>query len=828
MTVGTLDSAIAGRMTAASRSALSTPTNTQLVSDEVLRLLQRPGWDESDPMGRLRSLELEVGVENRELHDLAKTMLGPSGYEIVRGKNLGLLKRLNEICLPEDLTVWKLFCFGGSCVGTPHWPKHWPAAPSPRFASADLTEGVPKGFTQGSVHSFKRRGCPDWMGEELLQHCWDSSLQEVRDGLLLGPFSLEDWEKEHPGTLLAMRFAVEQSDKIRMCDDMRCLNQFSDWDRKIPLPTSTSNLAMATAVYDSLAAGSVAPDSGSYRVYPRRRRVGEPSDGSSSFVPGSSSISAPPPVVPPAPVPVGSAASPISGSPATSAGVAPPDSNPHLDPASAGSSGSSDVASPLVAAILADVKNAYKTIPMAPRFRKYNAIAVWHPAEQCFKVFVGLTLLFGNVHSVSEWVRFSQLLKNIMIRFMGIPTDIYIDDQVSFAPTHCAMKYKNIVQQLWIKLGVEFKPHKAICSVEHFNRLPILGLEFLFEGRPMAQISSERIGALQKAITDVLAADYLTRGAASKLLGKISFVVSSMLDRRFNPVLRPLVSFVFSGRSGGSLPAGLRGSLTAVLNLLPNLPKKSLRSTRPAVILSSDASWRKGRGSIAGTLFDEASGSCRGWYMTLAAEDIPEHLRRSPINWLEACAAIINLRYFASELRGSDIVCAIDNSAAQDLLMNMSSKKAHLAGTAFLFWTEVSLLGASAWVTRVASEDNIADLLTHVNIRRLIPTFVDMVFSEASLDEFSARHLLQGLGTIFDAIAGDLPVPTIDAVSIAPILKKSSSNRNKNCRVSFGFEQVRKFPIERQTAGPFIARNPEHARLPAMPGSEGSLVLSTL
>ena len=88
--------------------------------------------------------------------------------------------------------------------------------------------------------------------------------------------------------------------------------------------------------------------------------------------------------------------------------------------------------------------------------------------------------------------------------------------------------------------------------------------------------------------------------------------------------------------------------------------------------------------------------------------------------------------------------------------------------------------------------------------------------------------LLRGLGTIFDAIAGDLPVPTIDAVSIAPILKKSSSNRNKNCRVSFGFEQVRKFPIERQTAGPFIARNPEHARLPAMPGSEGSLVLSTL
>ena len=71
-------------------------------------------------------------------------------------------------------------------------------------------------------------------------------------------------------------------------------------------------------------------------------------------------------------------------------------------------------------------------------------------------------------------------------------------------------------------------------------------------------------------------------------------------------------------------------------------------------------------------------------------------------------------------------------------------------------------------------------------------------------------------------------MPTVDAVSVAPMLRKTSSTRNKNCRVSFGFEQVRKFPIERQTAGSLIARNPEHIRLPAMPGSEGSLVLSRL
>ena len=72
------------------------------------------------------------------------------------------------------------------------------------------------------------------------------------------------------------------------------------------------------------------------------------------------------------------------------------------------------------------------------------------------------------------------------------------------------------------------------------------------------------------------------------------------MDRRFNPVLRPLINRVYVGKYTDVLSRSLKTSLMAVRDLLPDLPVRSLERATAQEIFITDASFKSGRGVIAG------------------------------------------------------------------------------------------------------------------------------------------------------------------------------------------------------------------------------------
>ena len=84
----------------------------------------------------------------------------------------------------------------------------------------------------------------------------------------------------------------------------------------------------------------------------------------------------------------------------------------------------------------------------------------------------------------------------------------------------------------------------------------------------------------------------------------------------------------------------------------------------------------------------------------------------------------------------------IDNSSAQDLLLNMLSKNPHYTDLALQFWKEVTLHLGSTWVTRADSELNLADCQQHRSIIHDYFEFSNITCVD--FEDFNADKLLLG------------------------------------------------------------------------------------
>ena len=695
-----------GDVKAFCKSALSASYEHELVSQEnlfAISNLDNVLQSIEDGLRLLQRLSWETSVLEADLHAQAAASLGP-GARIVAGKKLALIRELNRRYHPEDDSVWELFVTGaraaGTCFCPPHWAKKSSSGIEEDSVSCPVFEDI-----RGSIDHFRTRRAPNFMTLEDQNYVWKTSLEEVEEGKLSGPYELDQVVGLFPGEEigpLVLRFAVTQKDKVRLCDDARETNASSRLRNIVPLPSTTSALALATAVSDFLESGSL---NGSYLSYPKKRRL----------CVGASNLNL-----------------------LSSSGI----SSKNLDSR--------------VAGVVADVKGAYKIIPLRQGHKKYCLIAVYCPERERYLVFVSHTMIFGNLHSVTEWVRVSRFLISVQIKMLGLPSDIYIDDDHAFVPRYAGQAAKFAITQLWDTMGIEYKSNKVMCSTDPGadNILPLLGLEFVLSERPCLRVSDERITSLTSTIDEVVAANYLPPGAASKLLGRISFPLCSIIGRRFNPVLKPIVHRVFhDGTSCSLLNKSLLASLSACRELLPRLPVRSLKKHRGVSLLLSDASWSHGKGRIAGVLYQGSDIPMAGWYVCVLRDDIPEECHRAPINFLEAVAAIINQRVFRDSVQNTDVIAAIDNTAAEGLLLNMSSRRPILAGLAYTYWTDASCLNVSPWVTRVASELNIADWLTHRGLEEIISDhFSFSIIEELTLDSYGIREVLRCEEKIFDII----------------------------------------------------------------------------
>ena len=120
---------------------------------------------------------------------------------------------------------------------------------------------------------------------------------------------------------------------------------------------------------------------------------------------------------------------------------------------------------------LMDFKAAYRQI--ANRSLATNWVRVFDPAEKKYKLVLAQACQFGSIHSVSNWVRVSELIVHLLRTRLGINAVVYIDDIIMILPRSRA---KEIGEQVRILISSVFG-FRLDTSKEIFNsEAKILGM----------------------------------------------------------------------------------------------------------------------------------------------------------------------------------------------------------------------------------------------------------------------------------------------------------------------------------------------------------------
>jgi hypothetical protein len=265
----------------------------------------------------------------------------------------------------------------------PHKNPRWPKKSKPSKSKVIPVDQIPKN------HHFMNKGKPS--NDPAVAFVEMQCEAEILADLVTGPYTKADLRDDD---YLIRRFPVVQPDKVRMCDDGRPINAASCMDRQIYLSSLSLALAQAALL-----------------IYPtdavrlRKQKVSEvkPSKADKKVEPFS-----------------GPTEEFISNW------------KKYLFPSNVVGFDFEAIKHdtlfiPELESLNIDLEGAYKQIPVRPSELKYNNFVIGLPSgEKHF--YRALTLLFGNLLSVVEFLRFADFIRSIFRFCFFIALSNYIDD----------------------------------------------------------------------------------------------------------------------------------------------------------------------------------------------------------------------------------------------------------------------------------------------------------------------------------------------------------------------------------------------------------------
>ncbi|CAD7957930.1 unnamed protein product [Amoebophrya sp. A25] len=644
----------------------------QIIDDENLEIIL-------DGCPTIQSLEAGDSVIEELLSSsfcppaslLDERFIDVSEHRVIGWKNVVLLKLLNKKFYPEDDSAWLLALNGGTCDGKLRCPSFW-ANRRPKNDD-DIIDHLHR---KCSVKSKVFLRPPKNLDCEVQELIWSTTLAERDEGLLAGPFDLD----ELPDSVqhVVPRFAIWQKTRYRMIDDARIFNCSAKLDKRVPLPSPLQALAAATVTARLQSCPGLDKKIASCFSFQSRKRK-----------------------------------SPVS---------VPADAFEALAKLLVESSDELENCFSLddsIEGIVIDVKGAYKTLGILKGHEYANFLVVFDPSRRKYVAFEGKTLLFGNTHSVVCWCRVAFLINAILRRVFRIPSSVFIDDYHAFVKAKLGRPAADRVCRLLDILGWEYKFEKVEVSD---SAVLLLGLLFQLRGKPSVVVSPERAQAYASEVRKVILSEKLSPADASRIYGKLSFAFCAVCERMLHPLMKPILSRMFSSTADHSLHRVLKASLSACADLVVSLPARSLVFLPTRYIIYSDASWQRKKGFIAACLIDcwqvnkekRSLGPIAYWKFPVDQSKIFEDTALYPINFLEGCAAVVAMWVWSDLLAGARVDCFIDNCCAEGLLIRMNSGKSHLACLAFQFWQHCSSFQISPQIFRVPSAVNLADLPTKI------------------------------------------------------------------------------------------------------------------
>jgi len=373
---------------------------------------------------------------------------------------------------------------------------------------------------------------------------------------------------------------------------------------------------------------------------------------------------------------------------------------------------------------------------------------------------------FGLASAVVNFNRFAEFVAIAARAIAAVPVEHYFDDFIIPDLAAGGRSGLEVVETLVLHLGAgirrppgtlarapELDPEKTSGPSWANTLLGVVG-DLSDVSSPVAavhfHVNASRVQLVLEEFEAAFRAGSLSPHQASRLRGKLFFVLSAALASVGRAATLPLVQRQYRDSSHSFLPdSELHHSLLFFRALLPSLPRLSISLSPPSdppLIIYSDASFsrrrrrdtrrpdrpsdqcsdsldtRHLRGALGAVVFDPTDGSARfalaepNWALLLSSWELN---RKTYIAELETLAAVSVYNTYGSLIQGRKVLHFIDNTVALSALVHGYSGKPELAKMVNIFYLQMIGLRTSVFFDYVPSKANIADLPSRADLARL-------------------------------------------------------------------------------------------------------------
>ena len=372
-----------------------------------------------------------------------------------------------------------------------------------------------------------------------------------------------------------------------------------------------------------------------------------------------------------------------------------------------------------------DASSAYHNLGIRSSHLWANWITVFVPSDWTLSPALGINLVagsyvgiqslvavFGSRHSVSSWIRISEAIAQSIRSLLGLPIQVYVDDWSICLPRDKALSFSSAIRKVFTLAGIPFSENK--CKLA--ERVKILGLLFHGGLYPHLSVDKDRVAEITASIALILAIGVLSPDTAQNLVGRVQFVFCALAGASWSTLLRPLYRRANSPSQHSAITANIRLALMATSAIIADLPIRRIIfdnvSCAAPVLIYNDASWSPTGGYMCGIIV--LGNVYQFWRLRVDPGMLHSSVGQRPINFLECLCVTVSLLVFADHFEGTDkwLHLFTDNEAAKAALLKFDSRSLSLRFASFLFLRHTSAKGLRSWLSRVPTDQNIADLPT--------------------------------------------------------------------------------------------------------------------
>ena len=356
-----------------------------------------------------------------------------------------------------------------------------------------------------------------------------------------------------------------------------------------------------------------------------------------------------------------------------------------------------------------DLAKAYKQMAV-PRAQRHLVVLCHHNDRGLPVYYISESLPFGAEGSVYGFVRLSRALSFLINEAILVPSSVYFDDFPALSPRASAASATAAISFLLEALGWRFStdPDKARDFEPSFD---VLGCTVDLTGLagPFGFLEVRNKPRRVEHILGLL--DELGSGRGDFRLipviqGQLKVASNFVLGRAVAPLSRALSSSPSSGM--GDLCERIK---VALLEFRPR--RVSWHSPDAPLLIFTDAAFEKGNATIGAVVIDTMGGSPAVYGGSLPQSVISSWQRYDDeqIICQAELAATVCIRYQArARLAGRKCIYFVDNESARYALIKAVSGVPSMQALSSLFHSWDSDHPHYAWIERVPSASNPADL----------------------------------------------------------------------------------------------------------------------